>query len=158
MHYLVGGKASRFVIEGGPMEAAQLSDEVISKLSDEQLTVLQDLGELAAKKLKLASLIEQYTQQVTASQKTMGFQTKDDPTGLHEDPEVLSLVTIKERYKITNISEQIRRTLHRAVDVGLGHLAIVQRQCQVYGVECTTNPEADRRYFSDLQKPSATPS
>jgi len=93
------------------MESAQLSDEVISQLNDEQLTVLQDLGELAAKKLKLASLIEQFTQQVTASQKTMGFQTKADPGGLHEDPEVLSLVTIKERFKITNLSEQIRRTL-----------------------------------------------
>ena len=135
------------------MEFAQLSDDVISKLNDEQLTVLQDLGELAAKKLKLASLIEQFTQQVTASQKTMGFQTKDEPGGLHEDPEVLSLVTIKERYKITNISEQIRRTLRRAIEVGLGHLALIQRQCQIYGVDCASNPEGDRKYFSDLPKP-----
>ena len=120
------------------MESAQLSDEVISKLTDEQLTVLQDLGELAAKKLKIASLIEQFAQQVTASQKTMGFQTKSDPTGLHEDPEILSLVTIKERYKITSISDQIRRTLKRAVDVGLGNLALIQRQCLIYGVDCTT--------------------
>ena len=135
------------------MESAQLSDEVISRLSDEQLTVLQDLGELAAKKLKLASLIEQFTQQVTASQKTMGFQTKDDPSGLHEDPEVLSLVTIKERFKITNLSEQIRRTLRRAVDVVLGNFAIIQRQCLVYGVECTISPNGDRRYFADVQKP-----
>ena len=140
------------------MESAQLSDDVISKLNDEQLTVLQDLGELAAKKLKLASLIEQFTQQVTSSQKTMGFQTKDDPSGLHEDPEVLSLVTIKERYKITNISEQIRRTLRRAVDVGLGNLAIIQRQCQIYDVECTPAPEGGRRYFSDMQRPPATSS
>lgn len=140
------------------MESAQLSDEVISKLSDEQLTVLQDLGELAAKKLKLASLIEQFTQQVTASQKTMGFQTKADPSGLHEDPEVLSLVTIKERFKITNISEQIRRTLRRAVEVGLGNLAIIQRQCLVYGVECATNPNGDRRYFADVQKPPSSQS
>ncbi len=134
------------------MEFAQLSDEVISKLNDEQLTVLQDLGELAAKKLKLASLIEQFTQQVTSSQKTMGFQSKEDPTGLHEDPEVLSLVTIKERYKITNISEQIRRTLRRAVDVGLGHLALIQRQCQIYGVDCSPDAAEQRRYFSDLTK------
>jgi hypothetical protein len=140
------------------MESAQLSDEVISKLSDEQLTVLQDLGELAAKKLKLASLIEQFTQKVTASQNTMGFQTKEEPGGLHEDPEVLSLVTIKERYKITNISEQIRRTLRRAVDVGLGNLAIIQRQCQVYGVECTTSSDGDRRYFADVQKPQSSKS
>jgi len=116
----------------------QLTDDVIAQLTDEQLIVLQDLGELAAKKLKVASLIEQYTQQIAASQKTMGFQIKESPTGLHEDPEVLSLVTIKERYKITSLSEQVRRTLKRAVDVGLGNLALIQRQCRIYGVDCTT--------------------
>lgn len=131
----------------------QLTDEVIAELTDEQMTILQELGELAAKKLKVSTLIEQFTQQVSASQKTMGFQSKAEPTGLHEDPEVLSLVTIKERYKITNINRQIQRTLRRAVDVGLSHLAIVQRQCKIYGVDCS--PGADRRYFSDLDK-SAT--
>jgi hypothetical protein len=140
------------------MEFAQLSDDVISKLTDEQLTVLQDLGELAAKKLKLATLIEQFTQQVTASQKTMGFQTKADPSGLHEDPEVLSLVTIKERYKITNITEQIRRTLRRAVDVGLGNLALIRRQCQVYGVDCKPDASGGRRYFSDPPGSESKPS
>ncbi len=116
----------------------QLTDDVIAQLTDEQLTVLQDLGELAAKKLKVASLVERYTQQIGASQNAMGFQIKENPTGLHEDPEILSLITIKERYKITSLREQIRRTLKRAVDVGLGNLALIQRQCQIYGVDCTT--------------------
>ncbi|GAB4329201.1 MAG: hypothetical protein Kow0074_25570 [Candidatus Zixiibacteriota bacterium] len=118
------------------MNSVQLTDDVIAKLTDEQLTILQELGELAAKKLKISSIIEQFTQQVSASQKTMGFQTKDTPDALHEDPEVLALVTIKERYKITNIDRQIQRTLKRAVAVGLGHLAIIQRQCRIHGVEC----------------------
>jgi hypothetical protein len=118
------------------VEAVQLTSEVISKLSDEQLTILQELGELAAKKLKVSTLVGQFTQQIAQSQSTMGFKTKDQPDGLHEDPEVISLVTIKERYKITNIDQQIRRTLRRAVDVGLGHLAIIQRQCRIYGIKC----------------------
>jgi len=118
------------------VEAVQLTGEIISKLNDEQLTILQELGELAAKKLKVSTLVEQFTQQVAQSQSTMGFKTKEEPNELHEDPEVISLVTIKERYKITNIDQQIKRTLRRAVDVGLGNLAIIQRQCRIYGVKC----------------------
>lgn len=119
------------------MEIVQLTDDVIAGLNDEQLTILQELGELAAKKFKVSSAIEQFTEQVAATQKQMGFQTKESPEALHEDPEVLSLVTIKERYKITNINRQIKRTLKRAVAVGLGHIALIQRQCRIYGVDCS---------------------
>jgi len=125
------------------MDSLQLSDEVIAKLTDEQMTVLQDLGELAAKKLKVSRAIEDFTSQIVASQKQMGFQPKASPTGLHEDPEILSLITIKERYKLSNISEQIRRTLRRALDVGLGDLAVVQRQCKIYGID----PNSPARRF-----------
>ena len=118
------------------MNSLQLSDEVIASLTDEQLTILQELGELAAKKMKISTIIEQFTQQVAASQKTMGFQPKESPGALHEDPEVLSLVTIKERHKITNIDRQIERTLKRAVAVGLGHLALIQRQCRIHHLDC----------------------
>lgn len=118
------------------MEAVQLTSDVISKLDDEQLSILQELGELAAKKLKVSTLVEQFTQQIAQSQSTMGFKTKEEPGDLHEDPEVISLVTIKERYKISNIDQQIKRTLKRAVEVGLGNLAIIQRQCRIYGVDC----------------------
>ncbi|MEW5701616.1 MAG: hypothetical protein AB1792_05245 [Candidatus Zixiibacteriota bacterium] len=131
------------------MAGLELTDEAIAKLTDEQMTVLQDLGELAAKKLKVAQQINEFTERVVASQRTMGFQTKDDPAGLHEDPEVLSLVTIKERFKMGNIREQVRRTLRRAVEVGLGDLAIIQRQCKIYGVDCTPGATTERRYFSD---------
>jgi len=121
------------------MEAVELTDKVIAKLSDEQMTLLQELGELAAKKLKVSGLIQEFTEQVLSSQRTMGFQTKDDPSALHEDPEVIALVTIKERFKIGNITEQVRRTLRRAVDMGLGHLALIQRQCKIYGVDCASD-------------------
>lgn len=128
------------------MEALQLSDEVIAGLTDEQMTVLQDLGELAAKKLKVSRAITDFTEQVLSSQKQMGFQPKISPSGLHEDPEILSLITIKERYKLGNISEQIRRTLRRAIEVGLGNLAVIQRQCLIYNVD----PDAPlRRFYPD---------
>jgi hypothetical protein len=101
--------------------------------------ILQELGELATKKLRVAQAISEFTERLSASQRTMGFQTKDDPSGLHEDPEVIALVTIKERFKLGNIREQIRRTLRRAADAGLGHLAVIQRQCRVYGVDPATS-------------------
>lgn len=128
------------------MDSFQLSDDVIAGLTDEQMTILQDLGELAAKKLKVSRAIEDFTAQIVASQKQMGFQTKLEPSGLHEDPELLALITIKERYKLGNISEQIRRTLRRALDVGLGKLAVIQRQCKVYGVDPNVT---ERRFYSD---------
>lgn len=120
------------------METLQLSEEVIAGLTEDQLTVLQDLGELAAKQFKLSREIESFTSQLLATQKQMGFQPKTSPTGLHEDPELLSLITIKERFKLSNVTEQIRRTLKRAVDVGLGKLAVIQRQCKLYNVDCKT--------------------
>ena len=120
------------------VEFVQLTDDIIANLNDEQLMILQELGELAAKKFKITSAIDEFTEQVATSQKTMGFQTKETPEALHEDPEVLSLVTIKARYKITNVNKQIERTLKRAVAVGLGHLALVQRQCRIYGVDCSS--------------------
>lgn len=119
------------------MENLQLTDEVIAGLTDEQMTILQDLGELAAKKLRVSRAIDEFTAQIVASQKQMGFQPKASPGGLHEDPEVLALITIKERYKLGNISEQVRRTLRRALEAGLGHLAVIQRQCKIYNIDPT---------------------
>lgn len=118
------------------MEAIELTDVVIAKLTDEQMTLLQELGELAAKKLKVSRQIQDFTGEIQGSLRTMGFQTKDEPEALHEDPEVVALVTIKERFKLGNIREQVRRTLRRAVDMGLGNLALIQRQCKIYGVNC----------------------
>ncbi|MBI3871532.1 MAG: hypothetical protein HY304_00455 [candidate division Zixibacteria bacterium] len=131
------------------LDKLELTQDVIATLSDEQMSVLQELGELAAKKLKVSQAISEFTERVLASQRTMGFQTKDDPTGLHEDPEVIALVTIKDRFKLSNIREQIQRTLRRAVELDLGSLALIQRQCKVYGVDCNKQAGPERRYFSD---------
>ena len=138
------------------MKARELTDDVIAGLTDEQMTILQELGELAAKKLKVTRAIEEFTERVASSQRTLGFQTKENPAGLHEDPDVVALVTIKERYKLGNVREQIRRTLRRAVDVGLGDLALIQRQCKIYKVDCTTDGSSPHRSFDDPDTGSDT--
>ena len=121
------------------MPGAELTDDLIATLTEEQVTVLQELGELASKKFQVSSAIQDFTDQVTGSQRTMGFQTKSNPEALHEDPEIVTLVTIRERHKLGGISVRIKRMLRRAVDMGLGHLALIQRQCRAYGIDCSSD-------------------
>lgn len=116
------------------MEAVELTDQTIRNLTPEQMQILVDLGEIAVKKLNLNAKIEQITEVITGQQKTVGFVHSDEPKGLHEDPEIATVVTIKERYKVVNVNRQVAGLLQRAVDLGMAHLAFVQRQAKVYGV------------------------
>lgn len=118
------------------MAGLQLTDDEIATLTEEQLANLEELGIVAAKKLKLTAAIEQFGQSAASSQKQMGFSQKEDPQALHEDPEIMQLLTIKVRYKMGNLAEQIKRILRRSVDLGLGKYAIIQRQCRNYDVSC----------------------
>jgi len=117
------------------MAGLPLSDDEVSKLTDDQLANLEELGIVATKKLKLESMIEEFNRQAVSSQNQMGFTHKEDPRGLHEDPEVQQLLTIKARYKVGNLNSQITRILRRSVELGLHKFAIIQRQCRIYGVE-----------------------
>ena len=117
------------------MAGEQLTNDLIYKLTDEQRAILSELADIAAKELNLTQEINEVTQQVRESHKVMGFEPKKaQPESLAEDPEVDVLITSKPRYKIEDVREQIRRTLQKAVELGLGNLAIIQRQCKNYGV------------------------
>ncbi len=117
------------------MTGESLDNRAIYKLNDEQRAILSELAEIAARELNLTQEINEITQEVKETHKVMGFeQKKGSPQSLAEDPEVDVLITSKPRYKIENVREQIKRVLTRAVDLGLGNLAIIQRQCKNYGV------------------------
>jgi len=118
------------------MAGIPLSDDEISRLTEEQLASLEELGIVAAKKLKLTGMLEEMAQVTSVSQKQMGFSQKEAPTALHEDPEIQQLLTVKVRFKMGNLNEQIRRILRRCVELGLDKYAIIQRQCANYGVPC----------------------
>jgi hypothetical protein len=120
------------------MAGIALTDDEIARLSEEQLASLEELGIVAAKKLKLTGLLDEMSQVTTVSQKQMGFSKKAVPTALHEDPEIQQLLTIKVRYKMGNLNEQIKRILRRCVELGLDKYAIIQRQCANYNVPCST--------------------
>ena len=121
------------------MSGEPLTNELIYKLTDEQRAILSELADIAARELNLRQEIEEVTQQVKESREVIGFeQKKDQPEILAEDPEVDVLITSKPRYKIENVRDQICRILNRAIDLGLGNLAIIQRQCKNYG--CSLEP------------------
>jgi hypothetical protein len=111
-----------------------LTNEEILKLTDEQRAILGELGLYAAQELNLSKLITETADQVKRSMTEAGFTRSDRPRLLHEDPEVEILVSVKPRHKIANVQSQIRRTLARAVELGLGKYSLIRRQCANYGV------------------------
>ncbi len=117
------------------MPSEPLTNELIYKLTEEQRAILSELADIAAKELNLTQEINELTQQVRQTHQEMGFEPKNtQPQNLAEDPEVEVLITSRPRYNFENVREQIRRTLMKAVELGLGNLAIIQRQCKNYGV------------------------
>jgi len=111
-----------------------LTNEEISQLSDEQRAILGELGLYAAQELNLSKLITETAEQVKRSMTEAGFTRSEQPRTLHEDPEVEVLISVKPRHKIANVQSQIRRTLARAVELGLGKYRLIRRQCANYGV------------------------
>ena len=113
-----------------------LANDDISDMTDEQRSILHELGQYAAQELNLSRLIQDTSDEVKRTMKEAGFAHSEEPTTLHEDPEVDVLISAKSRHKIANVQDQIRRTLLRAVAVGLGEYRLIRQQCANYGVSC----------------------
>ena len=111
-----------------------LTDLDIAGMTDEQRAILHELGQYAASELHLSRLIQDTTDEVKRTMKEAGFAHSAQAATLHEDPEVDVLISSKSRHKIGNVQDQIRRTLTRAVAVGLGPYRLIQQQCANYGV------------------------
>ena len=111
-----------------------LTNEAINAMTDEQRSILAELGQYAAQELNLAEVIRTTTEQVKGAMSEAGFARTDSPGRLHEDPEVDILISAKARHKIGNVEGQIRRTLERALEVGLAKYRIIRQQCKNYGI------------------------
>ena len=111
-----------------------LTNEAIGAMTDEQRSILHELGQYAAQELNLSRTIKEMTEDVKRTDGAAGFTRTENPGALHEDPEVDVLISAKARHKIANVESQIRRTLDRAVRVGLGEFDLIRRQCRNYGV------------------------
>jgi hypothetical protein len=113
-----------------------LTDDDIANMTDEQRSILHELGQYAAAELNLTRLIQDTTDEVKRTMKEAGFAHSEQPTTLHQDPEVDVLISAKSRHKIGNVQGQIGRTLQRAVAVGLCEFRLIRQQCANYGVPC----------------------
>ena len=115
-------------------EGRPLTNEAIAAMTDEQRSILHELAQYAAQELNLSRAIRDITEDVKRTDGAAGFTRTEHPQALHEDPEVDILISSKARHKIANVESQIRRTLERAVRVGLGEFELIRRQCRNYGV------------------------
>lgn len=111
-----------------------LTNEAIATMTEEQRAILAELGTFAAQELNLTKLIRDTTEEVRKVFAAPGFSKSERPKALHEDPEVDVLISAKVRNKVVNVENQIRRTLARAVQVGLAKYRIIRQQCENYGV------------------------
>jgi glutamate mutase epsilon subunit len=109
-----------------------LTPEIIKSLSNDQIELLAELGELAKAEKDLTEKIENTRKQ----SENVGLNRSNRGTkALFEDTnfdELLSIKSIREREAIR---EKIAGLMQALIEVGLGDLALVRRQALNYGVE-----------------------
>jgi len=104
--------------------------EVVNSLSGEQKQIL----------VKLSGLIEQEQKlidEIDARRPTPSgiLQLPGGSITVCEDEDDWKIITGGLRLKLKKIREEIVHTLYQALDYGLGHLGIIQKQCAKYNVE-----------------------
>jgi glutamate mutase epsilon subunit len=109
-----------------------LTPEIIRSLSNDQIELLAELGELAKAEKDLTEKIEDTRKQ----SENVGLSRSNRATkALFEDTnfdELLSIKSIREREAIR---EKIAGLMQALIEAGLGDLALVQRQALNYGVD-----------------------
>lgn len=110
----------------------KLTPEIIKNLTDEQVELLVELGDLAKKEWELTEKIEDLRKQA----QKVGLDTGNRKTrAIHEDnefDELLSLRLIREREMIRNKVAGLMKSIS---DAGLEDLGILQRQAPNYDVD-----------------------
>lgn len=106
-----------------------LSEEILGALSEEQKEVLSNLASLAQEEHRLAEKIN--SMRPTPS----GILVLPGPAlTVCENEDDWKVITIKERCQLKEIKGKIAGNLSKALDLGLGYLGLIQRQCANYGV------------------------
>jgi hypothetical protein len=110
----------------------KLTPEVIKNLTDEQLELLVELGDLAKKEWELTGKIEDLRKQA----QKVGLDSGNRETrAIHEDnefDELLSLRLIREREMIRDKIGGLMKSISEA---GLDDLGLILRQASNYGVD-----------------------
>jgi hypothetical protein len=110
----------------------KLTPEIIRTLSEEQIQLLLELGELAKRESDLTESIEVNRRQ--ADKVGLG-RDREKVKYLIDDPELeylLSVNTIREKEQVR---DKIKSVLQSLISAGLGNLDIVDRQASNYGLK-----------------------
>ena len=114
--------------EGFPSPVA-LSESLLKSLPKEQSDILYDLTSLAGKEKRIVDKIN--SKRPTDS----GLLAVPGGITVCEDEDDWRVLTGEERLEWKEIKEKIVTNLNKALDLGLGHLGLIQRQCVNYGVK-----------------------
>jgi len=110
----------------------ELSPEIIKNLSREQLELLTELSELAAKETQLTEHIENNRRQ---SEKAGLGREREVAKSLMDDHEYDNLLSVKQIYEREQIKGKIKSALKSIIKAGLGDLDLIKRQTVNYGVD-----------------------
>jgi len=109
-----------------------LTPEIIRNLNNEQLELLAELGDLAKMERDLTEKIENIRKQ----SENVGLRSPNRETrALHEDSDFDELLSIKSIREREGIRDKIAALMQSLIEVGLGDLALIQRQALNYGVD-----------------------
>jgi len=114
--------------EGFP-KPVPLSEELLKSLTEEQHKILYDLKVLAEEEERLCDEIN--ARRPTES----GILMEGGAITLCEDEDDWKVITLGSRMKLNRVQAKIKETLNEALDCGLAHLGLIQRQCNNYGVK-----------------------
>jgi len=114
--------------EGFP-EPVPITEELIKSLTREQYEVLYNLKVLAEEEKKLCD-------EINARRPTQsGIIMEGGALTICEDEDDWKVITLGLRAKLERVRQRIKENLEKALDCGLAHLGLVQRQCANYGVK-----------------------
>ena len=110
----------------------ELTSELIKNLGKEQLELLTELGELAAKEATITEQIELNRRQ---AEKAGIGREREIASRLMDDQEYDNLVSVQLIYEREQIRSKIQSVLKALISAGLGELDLIRRQAPNYGVE-----------------------
>lgn len=117
----------------GFLSPVALTEKLVNSLPKKQQDILFTLADLAEEEKQIVGKIN--SKRPTAS----GILAVSTPEGpgltVCEDEDDWVIITMKERDEWKKIKERIAINLDKALDLGLGYLGLIQRQCKNYGVK-----------------------
>lgn len=110
----------------------ELTPELIKSLSKEQLELLTELGELAAKEATITEEVERIRRQ---AEKAGIGREREIASRIMDDPEFNNLVSVQLIYEREQIRSKIQSAIKSLINVGLGELDLIRRQAANYGIK-----------------------